>query len=544
MLRLIWVRALVFSSFIIPLVARREHYDLGSVFEAVYGFSDLVVLLIAVYALSFCWYALLRLNRSWVAQSYAQIVLDILLITWTVNVSGGLDSYFSTMYFLEIVMAGALLPSRRAAFVTALASSLVHGIHLNLAFYRIVPSAGMSFPDDGQTLQFVLGLTVFGFCAVGYLTDMLGARWQASNVALRESTGRVAFLQALTSHIIDSLGAGLITTDLGGSIYLFNPAAVRLSGRSAEEAVGNDVREIFPGLPADVREGHFELQLPRAAGPELYLRFSVTPLTVSSGTLTGHVWVFDDVTELRQMKKELRQQERMAAIGSMSAGIAHEIRNPLASITGSFNLLRSELELGPEEQQLAAIISKETERLNHTINDFLTYARPATPRARPVRLERLLSDTVKLMRNSTVLKETHTIRTDLDPATADVDENMMRQVFYNLMSNAIKAMPDGGPLEIGLRPDGDRVRISFTDSGIGMTESELEKLYVPFSSSFRTGTGLGLSIVYQIVTSHDGTIQVESKRGVGTTFTIELPRVLTGKAAPEAAPELLRAQHV
>jgi two-component system sensor histidine kinase PilS (NtrC family) len=512
----------------------RDALDLRSLMAAVYSLPDLVVLLVAVYGLSLCWYALVRLNRAYIAQSYAQIGVDILLITWTVNASGGLDSYFTTMYFLEIVMAGVLLPSRRAAFATALVSSLLHGVHMDLAFYRYLPSEGMAFPD-GQILAYLLGMTIFGFCAVGYLTDMLAAKWQASSVALQESTGRVAFLQAFTSHIIDSLGAGLITTDMDGSIYLFNPAAVRLSGRSAEEAVGSNIRDLFPGLGRDVPTGHFELELSRPKTRKLCLRFSVTDLTMSGRTLTGRVWVFDDVTELREMEQELRQQERMAAIGSMSAGIAHEIRNPLASITGSFNLLRTELTLGHEEERLAEIIARETERLNQTINDFLTYARPAPPKKRPVYVENLVSETVKLMRNSTTLEDNQEIKIDLDPATALVDENMMRQVFYNLLSNALKSMPDGGTVEVALRSTGDKVRISFRDSGMGMTDAEMDKLFVPFSSSFRTGTGLGLSIVYQIVSSHDGTIHVESRVGHGTTFTIELPRFVPAEAPTEVA---------
>jgi len=494
----------------------------------VYNASDLVVLLGAVYALSVCWYALLRLNRAYVAQSYVQIALDVVLITWGINVSGGLDSYFSTLYFLEIVMAGVLLPSRRAGLATALGSSALHGIHLNLAMFGYAPSEGMSFPDDAGSLQGILAMTAFGFCAVGYLTDLLAAKWQASSLALRESTGRVAFLQALTSHIIDSLGAGLITTDLDGRIYLFNPAAARFSGRSAEEAVGNDIRDVFPDLPADPKAGHLELVLDRPGVPSVCLHFSVTELAMGARTPTGRVWVFDDVTELREMEQELRRQERMAVIGSMSAGMAHEIRNPLASITGSFDLLRADLELGPEEEQLARIIARETDRLNQIINDFLAFARPAPPERRPVYVECLLSDTVKLMRNSTTLVDDQAIEADLDPATAEVDENMMRQVFYNLMTNALKAMPRGGTLRVTLRSTEEKVRISFRDTGIGMTREQMARLYVPFSSSFKTGTGLGLSIVYQIVGSHDGTIQVESKVGSGTTFTVELPRFVSG----------------
>jgi len=509
LLRLIWVRLGVFSVFVVAEASREPS-------------SDLLVLLGAVYALSFCWFALLRLNKQHVGQAYAQIAVDLLLITWMVNRTGGIDSYFSSLYFLEIVMSSILL-RRRGASATAAVSALLHGVHLDLAHFRVIPSTTTTFPEL-FTLQYTVGLTIFGFCAVGFLSDFLAEKWHASNEALKESTGQVAFLQALTSHIIDSLGSGLITTDLEGRIYLFNPAAARLLGRSSEEAVGLRIGDLFPILPEAAEVGHFEITIPTANRTATCLQFSVTPLTMNVNTPTGYVWSFDDVTELRGMERELRRKERMAAIGAMSAGIAHEIRNPLASITGSFDLLQSGLKLGEEQQQLVEIISRETRRLNQTIRDFLLYARPVVPRPKPVYLESLISDAVQLMRNSTDLEPTHRIETDLEPVTANVDEDMMRQVFYNLASNAFRAMPDSGTLRITLRGGDNTAQILFEDSGVGMTNQQIDRLFLPFTSSFPRGTGLGLSIVYQIVNSHHGSISVKSKVAKGTTFTLNLPR--------------------
>src|SRR5260370_21758962 len=212
----------------------------------------------------------------------------------------------------------------------------------------------------------------------------------------------------------------------------------------------------------------------------------------------------------------------MAAIGEMSAGIAHEIRNPLASIAGSFNLLQTDLKLDPDQRQLVEIITRETERLNRTINQFLSYARPQSPNRKPADLAELISETMKLMRNSPELKPSHRIETWLTRVEAEVDESMMRQVFYNLASNAFKAMPDGGTLTISLDARNGSARIRFEDTGIGFGEDELKRLFVPFNSSFRNGTGLGLPIVYQIVNAHNGTIAVKSHKGVGTTFTIDI----------------------
>src|SRR6185369_7071287 len=210
------------------------------------------------------------------------------------------------------------------------------------------------------------------------------------------------------------------------------------------------------------------------------------------------------------------------AIGAMSAGIAHEIRNPLASIAGSFNLLQSDLKLSSDQRQLAEIITRETERLNRTITDFLGYARPIAPTPTEVDLADLISETVQLMRNSPELKQEHRIETWLRSVRMNVDENMMRQVFYNLASNAFKAMPNGGTLSISLEGRNGSALIQFEDTGIGLGEDELKRLFVPFNSSFRNGTGLGLPIVYQIITAHNGAISVRSRKGIGTSVIIDL----------------------
>jgi two-component system sensor histidine kinase PilS (NtrC family) len=521
LLRLIWVRVLVFTAFVAAqvLIASPDGNGLDGLLDREF---DLLVLLFAVYALSFCWFALRHLNSSYVNQAYAQIAVDLLLITWAVNRTGGLDSYFSSLYFLEIVISSILL-KRRGAYLTAIATSLLHGVHLDLAYFQVIPSTTTgSLPLID--LQIIVGLSIFGFCAVGYLANFLAENLHTSDAALEESTGQVAFLQALTSHIVDSLGSGLITTDLDGKIFVFNPAAERIIGRRSNDTVGRLIQDLIPELDADIGVGHFEITTETSDLRKLCLQFSVTSLVMTPGRPTGYVWSFDDVTELREMEGKLRKQERMAAIGVMSAGIAHEIRNPLASITGSFGLLRSELDLKDEQKQLAGIIARETERLNQTINDFLLYARPVLPRLRSTRLDTVIADSVQLMENSPDLKPGHRIEKSLDPVTATVDESMMRQVFFNLASNAFKAMPEKGVLNVRLQHLGDHFEIRFEDSGKGMTPEQVDSVFLPFNSSFPAGTGLGLSIVYQIVNSHHGVIDVVSRPDVGTVITINIPR--------------------
>jgi two-component system sensor histidine kinase PilS (NtrC family) len=368
----------------------------------------------------------------------------------------------------------------------------------------------------------IIGTSVFAFCSVAFLSNFLAERERSKIVELEESTGQLAFLQAFNDRIVDSMGSGLITTDLNGRIYLFNRAAEETTGWRASEALRATVWDVFPNAISKIEPSRFEARTRRRDGQEIDLRFFVSPVTIDRQDSAGYVWCLDDLTEVRVLERQMRKKEQMAALGVMSAGIAHEIRNPLASITGSFNLLRTGLNLEDEQRQLADIISRETERLNKTITEFLKYARPIEPKPRRIDLTALISETVELLRNSPEVRPTHAIRTELERVELDADESMMRQVFYNLATNAFKAMPGGGELTIRLAQRNGGARIQFIDTGIGLGEEEMKNLFVPFHSSFRNGTGLGLPIVYQIVTAHRGTIGVKSRKGEGATVSIDI----------------------
>jgi two-component system sensor histidine kinase PilS (NtrC family) len=415
----------------------------------------------------------------------------------------------------------SILLERRGAFLAATASSIIVFAHMDLAYFNYVPSTTRAWPEL-SALQYIISLNIFGFCAVAYLSNFLSENWRHTGAELQRSTGQVAFLKAFRDRVIDSLGSGLVTTDLEGNIYLFNQAARDITGHSANDALRMTIWEIFPGMMSKVESARFEVMTTNRTGNEIYLRFSVSPIMIDDKKTAGYVWCFDDQTELRVLERRMRQKEQMAAIGIMSAGIAHEIRNPLASITGSFKLLKSELSLDSDQKNLADIITREAERLNRTITDFLSYARPVNPKPKTLELSELVNDIVNLMRNSADLTAAHNIETRLDAVEARVDEGMMRQVFYNLASNAFKAMPEGGTLTISVERRNGGVRIQFADTGIGLAEEEIKRLFVPFNSSFRNGTGLGLPIVYQIVTAHNGMITVKSRKGSGTAFVIDL----------------------
>jgi two-component system sensor histidine kinase PilS (NtrC family) len=260
-------------------------------------------------------------------------------------------------------------------------------------------------------------------------------------------------------------------------------------------------------------------------GLALRLGFSIAPLAGESGETSGMVITFQDLTDIRALEETSRRQDRMAAVGRLAASIAHEIRNPLAAMRGSIQMLRSEMDGDTEQAQLMEIILRESDRLNRIVADYLNYARPRPAELKNVDISALVADTFKLLRNSAELHVDHVLEEDLPnrPAIVSGDPEQLKQVCWNIARNALKAMPNGGKFSVSLREvDGNRLRLSLGDTGCGMTPEQVERLFEPFTST-TGGTGLGLSIVYQIIRDHSGTINVRSRQGEGTTITIELP---------------------
>jgi two-component system sensor histidine kinase PilS (NtrC family) len=257
----------------------------------------------------------------------------------------------------------------------------------------------------------------------------------------------------------------------------------------------------------------------------LRLGFTITPLYSETGQTTGLVITFQDLTQVRVLEETSKRQDRLAAIGRMAASIAHEIRNPLAAMRGSIQMLRSEMEGESSQTELMEIILRESDRLNRIITDFLTYARPRSLVQAKVDIGELLRQTFTLMRHSPEVKESQKILDEIParPIFVDADSEQMRQVFWNLIRNALQAMEHGGTLRAAFDTNSNgRLKITFADTGRGMSPEQVDHLFEPFSST-TGGTGLGLSIVYQIIRDHGGTINVRSREGQGTTITIELP---------------------
>jgi two-component system sensor histidine kinase PilS (NtrC family) len=358
---------------------------------------------------------------------------------------------------------------------------------------------------------------------------------RATGARLVQASSQIADLQALNQHVIDSLPSGLATTDNSGRVVTFNRAAEFITGRPSASVIGRPIGEVLQlapdtvgALTADLggsrgrrMEGHYLRD-----GRHMEIGLSAANLEAPGGR-RGYLFTFQDVTEFKKLERDARMQQRLAAVGEMAAGIAHEIRNPLASMSGSIQILRQELPLSSEQGQLMDIVLRESERLNTTITSFLAYARPQKFAIERFDVRRALNDAALLLRNSAELQEGHVIDVDVPDTELwyEADEGQIKQIVWNLASNGLRAMPAGGHLQLsGTRDRGpDGVVITVRDEGVGIPSEELDALFQPFHGHFVKGSGLGLAIVHRIVTDYNGEIQVNSQPGRGTTVAVHLP---------------------
>jgi two-component system sensor histidine kinase PilS (NtrC family) len=473
--------------------------------------------------------------KNYLFQARVQLFGDVLLVTWLVWITGGVRSPYTALYIVIISVASWFI-GPRGALVTSIGCAAAFNCSSLLLLYGIAPAgdatAHVSWPSAIQ----LMGLADVSFLVVGLLAAKLAERQRTADVQLAEATRTLADLRALHERIVESIRSGLITTDLEGRIFTFNAAAEEITGYKAEDVRGRNATMFFGEMARQIDDSmtaaaegrvspRFEVDSLTQSGFMLHLGYSIAPLFTEYGEMSGLVITFQDLTDVRVMEETARRQDRLAAVGRLAASIAHEIRNPLAAMRGSIQMLRSELKDDSDHTQLMEIIMRESDRLNKIVSDYLNYARPRPAEMADVDVCALIRETLKLLRNSPEITDGHRLTEKLpsSPLMVKGDAEQLKQVCWNVARNALHAMPDGGEFRvIADRTDADRVQINFTDTGRGMTPEQVERLFEPFTST-TGGTGLGLSIVYQIIRDHSGTINVRSRQGTGTTITIELP---------------------
>jgi two-component system, NtrC family, sensor histidine kinase PilS len=484
------------------------------------------------YTISVFYLLLLSFWEELRIQSVLQVLTDLVLVSLVVYATGGEDSSPNFLYPLVIIVASVLLP-RLWAYLTAALAFILYGTVLELAYFGVIPSYSASHPEL-RGFQAIIFVNLFAYLAVAYLAGVLSAKLRQVDVKLKHTSGALENLQALHENIIQSISGGLITTGLDGHITLANTAAQTLLGHSESDLLGKPVNQFFlDPLPNVVAEpAHGEVRFVAANTYRKTFRVMVSVLTVPSGANFGYVYTFDDLTEIRRLEREVRMQDRLAAVGRLAAAIAHEIRNPLTSIAGSVGMLSGISDLSDEHRQLLQIVTRESERLNNIITDFLAYSRGKQYQFTKVDLLPLLEDTLTLLEHRLIAENTG-IRIErnfaVPEALALADGDKIKQVFWNFSENAVRAMRGGGTLRVWVESVGDDWQINFADTGPGIDPQIIDKIFEPFQSQFEGGTGLGLAIVYQIVQAHEGKVWARSKPGKGSVFVLRLRRLIAAE---------------
>ena len=511
----------------------------------VFPIEPLFVLIASTYALNVLWLLTLKSAERYRWLVDVQLACDTLVVSGFIAVTGGLTSYFAALYVLPIAAASSVQFRRGGVMIATLSALLYVGIVLT-QYFELARMLGFSswFSEHAlpppRIVAYTTGLNVFLFFSIALLSGSLADRLQRTGARLERASHQIADLQAFNQHVIDSLASGLATTDRQGRILTFNRAAEIITGLSALSVVGRrieDVLELPPQVAVDLGAGAAEgrgrrIETPYRTGEGrlIELGFTATQLQTPGGN-AGLLFAFQDVTDFKKLEREARQRQRLAAVGEMAAGIAHEIRNPLASMSGSIQILRQELPLTDDQAQLMDIVLRESERLNETIQSFLNYARPQRFSIARLDVRRVLNDAAVLLRNSSEVLDAHLIEVQV-PATEvalEADENQIRQIVWNLATNGLRAMHDGGKLTLGARLEPAAadvpaaVVLEVADEGVGIPADELDAIFQPFRGTFAKGTGLGLAIVHRTVSDYGGEIQVTSTPGQGTTIVVRFP---------------------
>ena len=473
------------------------------------------------------------------ALTYAQIIWDLLLVTLLLLLTGGINSPYSFLYMLSIINASVLL-ARREAIYTASLCGILYGTILDFQYYGKLTVFGLSQLQDqhydASYILYTIFVNILAFYLTAFLTGYLAERVRKSETALKEKVIDYEELERLNSSIVSNIDSGLISINNDGRIRVFNHYAGELTGITQEEAYDRPLMEVIDGFTpfADkiptFCEGEIDYKTQK--GEQMIFGFRSVPFPDKEGNPAGVIIHFKDLTQMKKMKEQLKRADQLAAIGELSARIAHEIKNPLASISGSVQLISLDDRIIGADKKLLDIILRETERLNELINDFLAYARPSQPMKIPVLLRQLITDMTVILAADPRFNKVVIQNNCHEGLTLLIDRDQMRQVFWNLLLNAAEAMPGGGTIKIdamvgkdgedAINPE-EKAKIVITDNGSGMTLNAVKRVFEPFFTTKAGGTGLGLATVYRIIESHGGTILVDSVVDVGTAFTIFLP---------------------
>ncbi len=505
----------------------------------------LYLVIITSYILSLFYFFLLNLTKNIKITLYIQALCDVLMITGLVYATGGIISVYAVFYTLVIIYS-VLFLERRGGLIIASACSIFYGLLLDLEYYKILtPLYAIVFQDNPFTAGYVFSriiIYILSFYLIAFLAIFVVEQEKKTRTLLQEKETAFDQLDLLHRSIIESVDTGILTINLRGQIKSFNRAAEEITGYSFAEVEDKNIVDLFPeygdllenihtgGYPYS-QQSRVEMYVESHEKKPLTLGCSVSFLNDGTGKRIGDILVFQDLTAIKKMELILEKNRRLAFIGEMAAGLAHEMRNPLASISGSIQVLHKSLPLNEPDERLMQIILRGKDQLESFMRDFLLLSRPTPGMSEMIKITDIIEDILESIRYLPDWRDDIQVIKSLQDHLPFIRANKteIRQLIWNVLMNAIQSMPNGGRVTIETEKDtpdisaGQFLEIKISDNGQGIMENDLGKIFEPFYTTREKGTGLGLAIVNRIVEGHAGKIKVDSKSGEGTTFTIWLP---------------------
>jgi len=498
------------------------------------------VIILTVYGLSFFYLFLLYLNKNIQINTYIQVLCDVALITYLVYITGGTLSIYSVFYNLVIIYS-VLFLGRGGAIIIASVCSIFYGALLDLEYYGLINPPYVTISDSPIQAGYVFSRIfthILSFYVTAFLASFVVEQERKVRALLAEKESAFEQLDLLHRSIVESANLGILTINLSGKIKSFNKAAQEITDYAFADVEGKSLFEILPiyaDMPAKrdafqtPAENRFEVVFQTKKDRKVILGCSVSPLKNNKGERIGDILIFQDLTSIKKMEEIYEKSRRMAFIGEMAACLAHEIRNPLASISGSIQVLSRSLYLPHSDERLMRIILRGKEQLESFMKDFLLLARPTPGSPEMIDSREIMEEILDALQYGQDWHEGIEIRKSLEENVfIYANRSEIRQVIWNLLLNALQAMPVKGALTVKTEkksfadyPDGLEILVS--DTGSGIEEKELEKVFEPFYTTKEQGTGLGLAIVNRVVESIKGKIKISSEMGRGTTFLLYLP---------------------
>ena len=502
-------------------------------------------LLGSIYFLTFLYLIVFKTGKAQIVLAYCQLTGDAIFAGLIMAVTGGIHSVFSPLFVLVIITAAILL-YRRGGVIIATVCAFLYGVVIALNYWKVCQPLEFTSPPvkalSGASVLYLAFVNILAFYVVAFLASYLSEMVRRSKTELDAKQEDFHQLESLTDGIIRSISSGVIALDHSGKILLFNPASESIFRTTAEDTIGKTLTEAIPWFAESASPvgktivGSFrchskfrDLSFSDETGETIHLRYTSSPLRLSSKGAFGQIIVVQDITELKKIEEEMTKVRSLALVGELAAGIAHEIRNPMASISGSIQMLKEQVSDNQMHNRLMEIVLKEVNRLNQLVSDFLVFARPRKPSLQDFDFHRLVRETLDLFIHTPHWVSNIRVRSKLEgQLPVRSDPQLVKQIFWNLLRNACEAMPSGGDLHISTSisnngHDRPMITLEVRDTGAGLTEDSMDTIFKPFFTTKEDGTGLGLAIVKRIVEVLEGQISGENHPDGGACFKVTIP---------------------